>query len=295
MAKSLDLKTDILVLDLEDGVPADLESKEKARQLVSEQIKKLRQSSVFSGELAVRINSLESGLLERDLAVLAGNKALFDLDLIILPKTQSDYDLHYLQRQLEMHNQTANGIGQTVQGIGIFACMESARSLSQLARIAEVGSSRFNVKALVYSAEDFCADTGILRSPSRKELLYSRSALVALAKAWNLDAIDMVCLDFRNEAILREESLEAIQMGFTGKQAIHPAQLAPINEIFAPSESQVSRAREIVQKYQELTTAAASAGTNRIGAFDYQGKVIDLPVVKLMQKILDRHNQIQQK
>jgi citrate lyase subunit beta-like protein len=76
------------------------------------------------------------------------------------------------------------------------------------------------VDAIVFASEDYCADTGAIRTPSLVELLYARSAVVTTAKAYGLQAIDLVCMDFKNADILAVECLSGRQLGFTGKVVI---------------------------------------------------------------------------
>lgn len=111
------------------------------------------------------------------------------------------------------------------------------------------------------------------------ELLYARSAVVNAAKSFGLQAIDLVCIDYKNLNQLEKECLNGKSFGFTGKQAIHPDQVELINSIFTPSKEEISWALEVVKGYQEHCTKG-------VGAFNYEGKVIDLPVVKIARKIL---------
>ena len=274
------LAADTMIFDLEDGVPPGLKENARINLLQTLSVNN-NISSSRKCEFGVRVNSLESGLLDKDLETLSLLQP-GSIDCVILPKCQSSQDLFYLRSRLS----TMLSGGEDGK-ISIFACMESARSFVNLADIAEKGKRQFGVSALVYSAEDFCADMNLVRTAGRSELLYSRSALVTYAKAWGLDAIDMVCLDFRNEPVLVDECQEGWNMGFTGKQAIHPSQIAVINRHYSPAEKELVRARNIVAMYEKLALQEDKAAA--VGAFDYEGKVIDLPVVKQMQKILKRH------
>jgi citrate lyase beta subunit len=112
-------------------------------------------------------------------------------------------------------------------------------------------------------------------------MLYARSAVVAHAVAFGLQAIDMVYVDFQDVAGLEREAAEGVQMGFAGKQAIHPRQIEPIRRAFTPTDEQVAQARRVVEAYQ----AHASAGT---GAFAMDGKMVDMPIVKAAERLLAR-------
>ncbi|KAJ2384893.1 hypothetical protein GGI05_004862, partial [Coemansia sp. RSA 2603] len=128
---------------------------------------------------------------------------------------------------------------------------------------------------------DYCADTGIIRTASRRELYYARASVATTAHALRLQAIDMVTMDFRSMETLREESQEGAEMGFTGKQVIHPAQVDTVQEMFAPPREVVERAARIVRGY-EVNYAVGR------GAFDLDGKAIDMPVVKWAFRVLRR-------
>ena len=78
---------------------------------------------------------------------------------------------------------------------------------------------------LLFAAEDFCASTSIVRSPSRIELLHARSRLVLAAKAFNVPAIDMVCINYKDDAVLKEECEEGRRLGFDGKVRTLPCRV----------------------------------------------------------------------
>ncbi|KAJ3087373.1 hypothetical protein HK102_011228, partial [Quaeritorhiza haematococci] len=131
------------------------------------------------------------------------------------------------------------------------------------------------------AAEDYCADLGLIRTPSRLEMLHARQSVVTAAAAYGLQSIDLVCVDFKSDEVLEEECTEGRQWGFTGKQAIHPKQVPLIQKHFAPAPADVERATRIMQGYEEHLAKG-------IGAFNLDGKMIDMPVVKWAQKLLAR-------
>ncbi|RKP22207.1 Pyruvate/Phosphoenolpyruvate kinase-like domain-containing protein, partial [Syncephalis pseudoplumigaleata] len=155
--------------------------------------------------------------------------------------------------------------------------------------LKEIATSDTRLSALLFAAEDYCADlAGLIRTTHRREMLYARSALVTTACAYGLQSIDLasrdhsfVCMDYQDDEILRHECQEGREMGFTGKQAIHPRQIVTIQEMFRPSEEDLIRAVKIVKGYVEH----AQRG---LGAFGLEGKVIDLPVVKWAERLIAR-------
>lgn len=116
-----------------------------------------------------------------------------------------------------------------------------------------------------------------------KELLYARSKFVSIAKAFDLQAIDLVCIDFKNLEKLKNECIDGKNMGFDGKQAIHPTQIPVIHEWFEPSSARINESQEILKIFIDNQKRG-------IGAFDYNGKVVDMPVVKEAAKTLVRAN-----
>lgn len=139
-----------------------------------------------------------------------------------------------------------------------------------------------------------------MRTRGLRELLYARSTIVnygkmtivywdltvyrastAIAKAYKVPAIDMVCIDFRNNDILQEEAEDGRRMGFTGKQVIHPDQIDLVNKLFSPSPEQILRAQRILALYDENLAKGR-------GAFDFEGTVVDLPGIIELQ--LHSHN-----
>lgn len=101
--------------------------------------------------------------------------------------------------------------------VPVIASIESAEALWNVGDIASWRGEGCSMSGLLFAAEDFCASTGITRSKSRIELLHARSRMVLAAKAFNVPAIDMVCINFKDDAVLKEECEEGKRLGFDGK------------------------------------------------------------------------------
>eukprot|EP01130_Rhizamoeba_saxonica_P007744 TRINITY_DN3144_c0_g1_i1.p1 TRINITY_DN3144_c0_g1~~TRINITY_DN3144_c0_g1_i1.p1 ORF type:complete len:122 (-),score=30.65 TRINITY_DN3144_c0_g1_i1:9-374(-) len=114
-------------------------------------------------------------------------------------------------------------------------------------------------------------------------MLYPRSKIVTYSSAYNIDAIDMVCIEYKNEEKLIEECINGLEMGFTGKQAIHPNQISPIYKHFCPSEETIDFAIAIVQGFEKHQTEGK-------GAFELNGKMIDMPMLLWAKRILRKAN-----
>ncbi|TPX69297.1 hypothetical protein SpCBS45565_g02544 [Spizellomyces sp. 'palustris'] len=262
---------DSIIYDLEDSVPVN--RKGTARQLV---FQALEQHDVGKSEKTVRINAVGSGLEVDDLSVVLRSKYV---DALVVPKVQSAKELEFVSRMIDSiapESSRAN--------IRILACIESALGIMNIREIAQADP---RIDGLVFAAEDYAADTGLIRTPSRQEFLYARQRVATAASAFGLQAIDMVCVDYQNVDILKEECREGREWGFTGKQAIHPKQLETIQRIYSPSEKDIERATKIVEGYQEHMKKG-------IGAFNLDGKMIDMPVVKWAERLLAKANMMKQ-
>eukprot|EP01132_Coremiostelium_polycephalum_P005418 gene5418-6757_t len=266
-------RIDSIVLDIEDGVA--INKKQEAR----DQIKKsVVEDSYQKSELLVRVNSIDSGLLEKDLEMIA--QVATYIDGLVIPKVEHPDHLGYLMYLLHRLCGEKNA-----SHLNLLACVESAVSLVNLKDICRYherlgkGDKPSQLQALVFASEDYCADTGITRTPSATELLYARSTVVNHAVAHGLQAIDMVCINFRDPDVLAKETKEGIQLGFHGKQAIHPNQIDIICDAFRPSPKQFEFATKIVEQ-NELNQSQGK------GAFEIDGKMIDMPMVKWANNIL---------
>ncbi|KAF9162064.1 hypothetical protein DFQ26_003887 [Actinomortierella ambigua] len=268
LKSSLSLAADCLVYDLEDGVAFN--RKNVAREMV---LDALEASEHRKAEKAVRINAVGSGLEFDDLNVVLRSSRL---QAIVIPKVQSAKDIQFVSRMVDS---VAPFI--TRKNVRIIASIESALGVMNLKKIATADP---RVDALVFAAEDYCADLGLTRTREGTEMLFARSAIVTAAHAYGLQAIDLVCMDYKNDEILKEECEFGRRMGFTGKQAVHPRQLDIIQSSFLPSAHEIARAADISEAYQEHSRRG-------VGAFNYNNKVIDLPVVKWAEKILSRARQ----
>ncbi|KAJ2160472.1 hypothetical protein GGF46_002234 [Coemansia sp. RSA 552] len=266
--KSFQSKADCIMYDLEDGV--SLNRKGQARSLVLSALGATNKGEGRGAEVGVRINSIGSGLELDDLNVVLQSE---QLDVIMVPKVESPQDIHFVVQLIE-----ALAPAKTRADIKIIAGIETALGLLN---IREIALADKRVDALLFAAEDYCADTGIVRTSSRKELYYARSVVSTAAHAFKLQAIDMVTMDFRNGGVLQEESVEGAEMGFTGKQVIHPAQVDPVQLHFSPPSENLDRAARIVAGYQEHYKLGK-------GAFDLDGKAIDMPVIKWAYRVLRR-------
>ncbi|KAI8068373.1 Pyruvate/Phosphoenolpyruvate kinase-like domain-containing protein [Gongronella butleri] len=216
------------------------------------------------------IDALEVSYELDDLNVILHSKRL---QAIVIPKVQDARDIQFVSKMID-----AVAIDSQRERVKLIASIESARGVMNLKEIATADE---RLDALVFAAEDYCADLGLIRTPARKEMLYARQSIVNAAGAYGLQAIDLVCVDYQSEATLLDECKEGREFGFHGKQAIHPNQIDIIQRAFLPDDADIARAARIVEKAEFF----ANKG---VGAFDLDGKMIDMPVVKWAEKVLDK-------
>ncbi|UZJ55951.1 hypothetical protein CBS101457_005271 [Exobasidium rhododendri] len=251
--KSHEGRMDCIIFDLEDSVAPH--RKGAARESV---LFGVNAAPRPGPELAVRINppSGSRQLAADDLDIILPSR---QLNTLVLPKVESIDDVLFVLDKIRYHRTSHD---HPYPPLSLVLSVESANSLLHMANIVEqfgkatkeeeeAGVSSAKITALLFASEDYCAATGIIRTKSRKELQFPRAHMATIAKAYQLQAIDMVCIDYKDMDNLREESLEAKQMGFDGKQAIHPSQVDVIQQTFSPSEKEIERASKIMSAYEK--------------------------------------------
>ncbi|KXS18045.1 beta subunit of citrate lyase [Gonapodya prolifera JEL478] len=263
LAAALRVGADSVVFDLEDGVayPRKAEARVKVRGA-------LDTFDLGKSEKAVRINSVGSGLEVDDMNAILPSP---NLQAIVIPKCQTAQDVLFVADMVDRIAPESNRAN-----VRFIVCVESALGLLNLREIAGADP---RVDGIVFASEDYCADTGIRRTPSRRELQYARQCVSAHASAAGVQAIDLVCMDYKSEKVLEEECTEGREWGFTGKQAIHPLQVPLIHQHFSPTPAEIERAGRIVAGFAEHVAKG-------VGAFTLDGKMIDMPVVKWAEKVL---------
>ncbi|KAL2211019.1 citrate lyase subunit beta [Sarocladium strictum] len=264
LEKSTTSSADCIIYDLEDSVtPAN---KPSARHLVRTALDKSLPSAKEHG---VRINSIPSNLALLDLQTILPSPALTTL---VLPKCDTAGDLTFLRDAI------AHLRPSSLPPVSVIALIESAKALANLHDICKAAPALLS--GLAFAAEDFNADMRITRTPSMTEMLFARSSIVAAARAYNLSSIlDLVATSFKDEKQLRQEVQDGKNMGFTGKQCIHPGQVDAVNEAFAPSWREVEWAVRV-------GIAQKKADEEGRGAWTLDGKMIDRPVVQRAANIV---------
>jgi len=264
--KAAALDVDGVILDLEDGVAAN--RKDDARTIIAQALVSL---NFGRPERLVRINPFYSGRAQADLAAVLAGKP----DTIVVPKVDSPGILAEVDTIIT-HAEEAAGIAYG--SIEVIAVIESAKAFVNLNAICDTSP---RLTGLVFGAEDLTADAGMTRTPAGTELLYARSALALHAAAFSLQAIDMVQTNFTDIERLTVEARQAADLGYAGKQVIHPVQIEPVQRVFTPDEATIEHAQRVI-------AGAAEAAEGGRGAFSLDGEMVDLPVIKRAQTILVR-------
>jgi citrate lyase beta subunit len=264
--KATTLGVDSICMDMEDGVAAN--KKYEARAVIAQAMKEL---DFGNSERCIRINSIGSGLEKRDLvAALATNP-----DSIVVPKVETADQVKWASEHIESYELSGN---VSIGAIRLLIGVETAKGILNLKEIAEADK---RLEAIIFGAEDYAASVGATRTKEGTEVLYARSAVVTACAANDLQAIDMVYIDFRDLEGLRAEAEQGAGLGFSGKQIIHPNQVVPVQEAFTPSDEAIEYARRVVASFE----ASQKEGK---GAYALDGKMIDMPLLKNAQKVLDR-------
>ena len=262
---------DAIILDLEDSIAP--ERKKAAREACLEYLNAVRDRAERP-RLLVRINGLETGLTDADLAAIVPGRP----DAILFPKAEGGESVVHVDAKLTAQ-EAITGVPEGATKI-LAQSVESARGLF-LAGTFRDASPR--LIGMTWGPEDLSSEVGAesnreadgnLTEPYR----LARSMCLFGAAAAKLPAIETIHVDFRNLDALRRDTELARRDGFTGRLAIHPAQVPVINEVFTPSAEQIEKAKAIVAAF----AAKPGAGTVGIG-----GKMYDRPHLVRAQRLLD--------
>ena len=275
-AKALSTAADALILDLEDSVA--LAQLPASRARVAELI---GTRAATGAQLWVRVNAPASGLLAEDLdAVCAAAMP----DGVVLPKVSSARELIAVAERLAILEARLGERPLSTRLLVI--ATETPQALLALphypALLEASPEARARLCGLTWGAEDLSTALGALgRYQADGSLTFTlqmaRSLCLVTAAALSVGAIDGVHTDFRDAAGLERELQEARRDGFTGKLAIHPDQIVPINAAFTPTESELEHARRVVAAF------AAAPGS---GVASLDGRMIDRPHLVQAQRLL---------
>ncbi|KAM7380262.1 hypothetical protein PAMP_003574 [Pampus punctatissimus] len=229
-------------------------------------------------EKCVRVNSVSSGLAEADLQVILEAEVL--PPAIMLPKVEDTQEVQWFVDRFQ-HNLKGRALTEPIR---LVTFVETAVGLlnfkvvcEEIRRLASKASLHHD--GVVFGSDDFCASIGATRTKDARELLYARQKVVVTTKAFGLQAIDLVHIDYKDVEGLRQQAREGALMGFTGKQVIHPGQVQVVQEEFSPSQQRVQWAKDLIVAFDQHQKEGK-------GAFTFRGSMIDMPSLKQAQNIL---------
>jgi citrate lyase subunit beta / citryl-CoA lyase len=255
--------SDGVILDLEDSVhPSE---KDAARLLVRNA---LRAVDFLACERMVRINQLPIGLEDLDEIVPECP------DLILIPKVEVPDQVIAVEKRIA---EVKSDYGLT-RPIWLMPILESALGIENAFAIARVSEKTV---ALTIGLEDYTADLGVVKTSTGSESLYARQRVLNAAHAAGIQAIDSVFGDVGDLDALRAWATNSRALGFEGMGCLHPTQIPLIHEAFAPTGSEMERARKILAAYND-------AQAKGLGVVSLGSKMIDPPVVNRALKLLAR-------
>jgi citrate lyase subunit beta / citryl-CoA lyase len=259
MAKAAASEADEVIFDLEDGCAPS--QKIAARKTLVEAFTTLD----FGGKVrAFRANGIHTRFFYRDVIEVveaAGQK----IDVLVVPKVHDASDVLFADRLLA---QIEENMGWPIGRIRLEVLIESAKGVLHAEQIA---TSAPRLAALLFGVVDYAGNIGA-RDPVREQFAlyhYPKAKVVAAARAAGIDAIDGVTLHLRDLKQCEHDARSAAQMGFDGKWAIHPDQVAAINAAFTPSPEELARAKEILDAYEKSDARSGA------GAFVYKDEMVD--------------------
>jgi citrate lyase subunit beta/citryl-CoA lyase len=272
LAKGAGSGADALILDLEDAVSA--QRKPVARTIAARYIAATR-ALEKRPLIYVRVNALDTPHWEADLAGVMGSRP----DGVLLPKARSGADVHTLSIALNHAEERAG----TPKGATRIIAIVTEVPVSLLKLDTYIDASA-RVEGLTWGAEDL---SGVIGAATNREpdgrwtspYQLARNLCLFTAAAANAQPIDTVFVNFRDADGLRAEAAEAARDGFTGKMAIHPNQVAVINELFTPKPEEIAVSEEIVKAFADDPQA---------GVIGLRGQMIDRAHLVRAQRILAR-------
>jgi citrate lyase subunit beta / citryl-CoA lyase len=270
--KAMGSGADALIVDLEDSIPTQgkADARLSAAAFIADAAK-----AAHRPRLLVRVNGFASGLCDADLDAVVPARP----DAIMLPKAQGGADVVWADAKLSAREAIAGLPDGCVKIVAI-----ATETATALFLAGTYGEASGRLDGLTWGAEDLSAELGAEANRDGEGRFLdpyrlARALCLAAAAAARVQAIDTVTVDFRNAAALRRESEEARRDGFTGKMAIHPAQVPIINDVFTPSAAAVAQARAVVAAFE------AHPGRGTVGI---DGVMYDRPHLERARQLLTR-------
>ncbi len=270
MAKIAGCGADCVIIDLEDSVAAEV--KAGARENIKYFLANWK-TAKSAPKIYVRVNALSTGLTADDLAFAASQATAG----IMLPKAEGGANVGELAAMIRVAEARADLVDGVTKIIAI--ATETARGVLNA---GTYDGASHRLQALAWGAEDLSADIGAHSARDSDGnftplFAYARTVVLLGAASAGVSAIDGIYADFRDVGGLGEECAKAFRDGFTGKMAIHPAQIETINRAFTPSDAALAHARAVVDAF----TAAGNSGV-----ISLNGQMLDRPHLRLAERLV---------
>ena len=264
------LGADTVIFDLEDAVSPD--EKDAARILVRNALKYQN----FSGcEVVVRINPTDTEFWKEDLDAVIPLKP----DMIMPTKVSGGEMIREVSAYM---GQVEERSGIEKGSVKILPLIETALGVE---KAFEIASSDVRVAGLFLGGEDFTADMHCKRTKEGQEIFYARTRLVCAARAWGIEAYDTPFTDVEDLEGLRKDTEFAKSLGFAGKAVISPRHVDIVNEVFSPTEAEIEYAHDVMDAIEDGKRQGK-------GVISLRGKMIDAPIVKRAQQVLEMEKAI---
>jgi citrate lyase subunit beta/citryl-CoA lyase len=272
--KAPTLGADVITLDMEDAVP--ISEKQEARNMVKKHIAEM---GAHGAEAWVRVNGFDTGLIMDDLDAVV----VEGLDGITLPKCSGPDEvkrLDYLLSDLEEKR------GLPLGKIKMAILIETAIGVMNVNQ-AVWASDR--LVAVIFGAVDYTRDMRVTRTDKADEQEFARGAIGVAARAAGLIAEDAPFPNYGDMKAFEDNTISGMQLGFEGRQIIHPKQIPVAHKVYSPQPERIEWAKKITKAFEEegLAKGSASVGVD--------GQMIDTPVYIDGKNILARAEEIEKK
>ncbi|MEL6622766.1 MAG: CoA ester lyase [Pseudomonadota bacterium] len=259
LEKAKGLSADVLILDLEDAVAPD--KKDEARGLIRAA---LAEGGYDGREIVIRTNGVPTSEFKSDLELVAASKP----DAVLVPKVESGADVTTIRSALMEAN----------AALPIWAMIETPLGILNVAEIAAAAAHETHPLAcFVIGTNDLVKDTRAQLSADRAEAMFWLQSTVTAARAFGIDVLDGVFNAFKDLDGYRRECDQGLRLGMDGKTLIHPTQIEYANTVFAPSDSDVASARQILEAFDQPENAGK-------GVITLDGKMVELLHAEMAQR-----------
>ena len=231
IAKARTLPCDVVILDLEDAVAPEMKAQARAAAVAA-----VLEGDFGNREVAIRVNGLDTEWGADDLAAVAASTA----DAVLVPKVSSARDIGRYQ----------DALAQATAAMQLWAMIETCEAVLNLDAVAASAAST-RLSLWIMGTNDLAKEMRAQLTPCRTPFLPFLSTAVAAARAHRLAILDGVCNEFRDLDAFEAEARQGLMFGFDGKSLIHPAQIAPCNAVFSPSEADLAWAQAVIEAFEQ--------------------------------------------